>query len=200
MSKITAAILGGIVLLGLWVMSGYNSLVNLEENTDNSFSKIETQYQRRFDLIPNLVSTVKGSANFEQETLQGVVEARSAWANAGTSNEKINAGNSFDSALSRLLVTVEAYPDIKSTTAFNNLSIELEGTESRITFARNEYNDTATNYNKSARLFPKNLLVALLGFDKEKSLFEATAGAEDAVKVDFTKTPATPTPEPVIAQ
>jgi LemA protein len=185
MSKTLLGVLAVVGILALWVVSSYNSLVNLEENVDNSFAKIETQYQRRFDLIPNIIETVKGSAAFEKSTLEAVTAARSAWAQAGSNNDKIGAANSFDSALSRLLVTVEAYPDIKSTAAFRDLTTELEGTENRIAFARNEYNDTATSYNKTTRLFPKNLIASLFGFDAEKALFAATAGAEDAVKVDF---------------
>lgn len=203
MSKATLILLGVILILGGYVVSAYNGLVNLEENVDNSFAKIETQYQRRFDLIPNVINTVKGVANFEQSTLQAVVEARSAWAkpNAST-NEKIAAANSFDSALSRLLVTVEAYPTLKATESFRDLTTELEGTENRIAFARNEYNDTATEYNKSVRLFPRNLIAGLLGFDKEKALFEAAAGAETAPKVDFgtSTTPPIGAPIPVPAQ
>lgn len=183
---------GVIVVLGLWLMGSYNSLVSLEENVDNSIAKIETQYQRRFDLIPNIINTVKGVANFEQSTLQAVVEARSAWAGAKGSNAKVGAANQFDSALSRLLVTVEAYPQLKATESFRDLTTELEGTENRIAFARNEFNDTATAYNKSTRLFPKNLIAKFFGFDAEKELFAAKAGAEDAVKVDFGTTPTVP--------
>lgn len=179
-------ILGIIVaVIVLWAISGYNSLVNLEENSEKAFAQIETQYQRRFDLIPNVVETVKGSAEFEQGTLQGVVEARSAWAKAGTANEKIGAANSFESALGRLLVTVEAYPDIKSTQAYRDLITELEGAENRIAFARGEYNEVATEYNKAVRRFPRNLIANLFGFDAEKTLFEANEGADVVPVVDF---------------
>lgn len=175
-----------ILLIGGWVMSSYNSLVNLEENVDQKFSAVEVQYQRRFDLIPNIVKTVEGSANFEKSTLQGVVEARSAWAKPGaTPSDKIAAAGAFDSAISRLLVTVESYPDIKSTQAFRDLTVELEGTENRVAFARNDYNETATSYNKSVRMFPRNLLVGALGFDAEKTLFAAATGAEKAPAVNF---------------
>lgn len=194
MSK-TLLIFGGIIIaLGLWLMNGYNSLVSLDENTDNAFAKIETQYQRRFDLIPNIINTVKGVANFEQSTLQGIVEARSAWAKSGaTANDKISAANSFDSAISRLLVTVEAYPTLKATESFRDLTTELEGTENRIAFARNEYNDTATSYNKAVRVFPRKLIASLFSFDGERTLFEATAGSETAPKVDFGSTTVAPT-------
>lgn len=174
-----------VVLIGLWVASGYNTLVNLEENSDNALAQIETQFQRRVDLIPNIVETVKGAANFEKGTMEAVVAARSAWATAGNSNEKIAAANSFDSALSRLLVTVEAYPDLKATQAFRDLTTELEGTENRIAYARNEFNNAATEYNKAVRIFPRNLIVKLLSFDAEKTLFEAAAGADVVPVVDF---------------
>ncbi|MFH1546655.1 MAG: LemA family protein [Patescibacteria group bacterium] len=174
-----------VAAIGVWTVSSFNSLVSLEENVDNSFAKIETQFQRRLDLIPNVVNTVEGVADFEQETLQNVVAARSAWAAAGTANEKIGAANGFESALSRLLVTVEAYPELKATEAFRDLIVELEGTENRIAFSRNEYNDAATNYNKSVRLFPRNLIANLFNFEKEKSLFEAAAGADVVPVVDF---------------
>lgn len=186
MNKTLAWVLGIVVVLGLWLMGSYNSLVNLDENVNQKFSAIEVQYQRRFDLIPNVIKTVEGSANFEKSTLQGVVEARSAWAKPGASEgEKIAAANNFDSALSRLLVTVEAYPDIKSTQAFRDLTVELEGTENRVAFARNDYNETATTYNKATRMFPKTLIAGMFGFDKNKELFNATTGAENAPKVEF---------------
>lgn len=174
-----------IVLLAGWVISSYNSLVLLDENTDNAFAKIETQYQRRFDLIPNVVNTVQGVSDFEQSTLQGVVEARSAWARAGTLNEKVAAANGFESALSRLLVTVEAYPDIKSAQAYRDLITELEGAENRIAFARNEFNDEATAYNQATRLFPKNVIADAFNFDRERELFEAAEGSDVTPVVDF---------------
>jgi LemA protein len=169
----------------IWAISSYNSLINLDENSDNALAKIETQYQRRFDLIPNVINTVQGVADFEQETLQNVVAARSAWSKAGTSNQKISAANSFDSAISRLLMTVEAYPNLKATQSFRDLTTELEGTENRIAFARNEYNDAATAYNKSVRRFPRNLIIGVLNFEKEKELFQASEGAEVVPVVDF---------------
>ncbi len=174
-----------VVILAIWVASSFNSLVSLEENVDNAFAKIETQYQRRLDLIPNVVNTVEGVADFEQETLQNVVEARSAWARAGSPNEKIAAANGFESALSRLLVTVEAYPELKATEAFRDLIVELEGTENRIAFARNEYNDASTSYNKSVRKFPRNLIAKVFEFEDEKELFKAAAEAKVVPVIDF---------------
>ncbi|MFA6458350.1 MAG: LemA family protein [Patescibacteria group bacterium] len=179
---ITLAIL---VVLALGAVSSYNSIVTLETNVDKTFADIETQYQRRFDLIPNIVNTVQGAANFEQTTLQNVVAARSAWAAAGTANEKIDAANNFESALSRLLVTVEAYPDLKATQAFRDLTTELEGTENRIAYARNEFNAAAAEYNKSVRQFPRNLIASVFKFDAKKELFQAATGADVVPVVDF---------------
>jgi len=179
-------LVGGIVVLGLFIMSSYNSLVNFEENVDNSFAKVETQYQRRFDLIPNLVSTVQGAAAFEQETFTAVTAARTQWQSAGSVNAKVEAANGFESALSRLLVTVEAYPQLQATQAFRDLMVQLEGTENRVAFARNEFNDSATSYNKVVRFFPRNLIAAAFGFDAEKALFAAAEGSEDAPTVNFT--------------
>lgn len=186
-----------IIVLGLYLTSAYNGLIGLEENVDNALAKVETQYQRRMDLIPNVVATVQGAANFEQTTLQNVVAARSAWANATTTGERINAAGAFDSALSRLLVTVEAYPQLKATEAFRDLTTELEGTENRVAFARNEWNDVATTYNKTVRTFPRNLIAKLFSFDAEKPLFAAAEGSENAPKVNFG---ATTTPTPATAQ
>jgi LemA protein len=169
----------------IWAISSYNSLIGLDENGDNAFAKIETQYQRRLDLIPNIIRTVEGVADFEQETLQNVVAARSAWTSAGTANGKIAAANNFESALSRLLVTVEAYPELKSTEAFRDLIVELEGTENRVAFARNEFNDAATNYNKATRTFPRSLIANLFDFEAEKELFKAAAEAKVVPVVDF---------------
>jgi len=174
-----------LVVLTLGAVVSYNSLVGLEENTDNAFAKIETQYQRRFDLIPNVINTVKGVADFEQTTLENVVAARSAWAGAGNFNQKVDAANSFDSAISRLLVTVEAYPELKATQSFRDLITELEGSENRVAFARNEYNDAATAYNKAVRVFPRNMIAKLFSFESEKELFKAAANADVVPVVDF---------------
>lgn len=185
--KILAALGGVVVLIALWVMGTYNSLVTLDESVNEKWAAVETQYQRRFDLIPNLVSTVQGSANFEQSTLTAVTEARSAWAQSKSSGDisgQIEAANSFDSALSRLLVTVEAYPEIKSTEAFLQLNDQLEGTENRISFAREEYNTITKDYNITVRRFPATIIASFLGFD-QRTMFESSEGAENAIDVNF---------------
>lgn len=178
----------GIALLFAfsWGVSTYNALVTLDESAKTSFAQIEVQYQRRMDLIPNLVATVKGAANFEQGTLTAVTDARSAWAKAGNPNEKIAAANQFNSAISRLLVTVEAYPTLKATEAFMRLNDELAGTENRIQFARQGYNETVKTYNMTIRFFPGSIIAGMYGFTA-KTLFEAKSGADAPPAVSFDK-------------
>jgi LemA protein len=173
-----------IIVLGGWIASGYNGLVSSKENVTNEWAKVESQYQRRFDLVPNLVNTVKGAANFEQQTLLGVTEARTKWLNAGSVNERIDAAQGFESALSRLLVTVEAYPQLQATQAFRDLMTQLEGTENRIAVARMDYNNAVLDYNQRVKRFPGNVLAGMFGFAPEKA-FDATPGAENAPPVDF---------------
>jgi LemA protein len=178
-------IIGVVVVLLLWIFSTYNTLVGSRGAVDNSWAQVQTQYQRRFDLVPNLVATVKGAANFEQSTLTAVTEARTKWMNAGGNRtEQIGAAQSFDGALSRLLVTVEAYPQLKATQAFTDFMAQLEGTENRIAVARKDFNDAVLSYNVRVRTFPSNLIAGLLGFAPE-SFFQATPGSENAPPVQF---------------
>lgn len=165
-------------------MGAYNSLVALDETAKTQFAQIEVQYQRRFDLIPNIVATVQGAANFEKSTLMGVTEARSAWAGAKNPDQKIAAANQFNSALSRLLVSVEAYPQLKATQAFMQLNDELSGTENRIQFARQKYNESVQQYNMKIRFFPGVIIAGMFGFGP-KTLFESKAEAAAPPKVDF---------------
>jgi LemA protein len=172
---------------------GYNSMVEKDELVTKSWADVEAQYQRRADLIPNLVSTVKGYADFEQETLTQVIEAR---AKATSTEIKVDdltpenvqkfqaAQDGLSSALSRLLVTVERYPDLKANQNFLELQAQLEGTENRITVARTRFNETVGDYNTYIRKFPKNIVASLFDFDK-KGYFEAAAGSENAPKVSF---------------
>jgi LemA protein len=172
-----------VVLLGLWAFSSYNSLVTERENVDTAWRQVETAYQRRFDLIPNLVNTVQGSADFEQETLTAVTEARTQWQTAGAAGDRegqVAAASSLD----RLLVTVEAYPVIQSTAAFRDLMTQLEGTENRISTARRDYNDSIRNYNLLVKRFPGNVMAGIFGFEAEEG-FQSTEGAENAPTVDF---------------
>jgi LemA protein len=182
-----AIVIVGIVVIVLWLVASYNGLVTGRAGVQNQWAQVETQYQRRVDLVPNLVSTVKGAANFEQETFVQVTEARSAFAQAksvGDRGQVIAAANGFDSALSRLLVTVEAYPQLQATQAFRDLMTQLEGTENRIAVARKDYNDAVAAYNIRVLRFPGKLAALLFGFDPEKS-FEAQEGSDVAPVVDF---------------
>ncbi len=183
--KKTLLIIGAVALLLVaWISSSYNQLVDVDEQANQAYSDVETTLQRRFDLIDNLVATVKGAADFEKGTFTEVTEARSAWAKAQTPGEKFEASNQMDSALSRLLVTVENYPDLKATQNFKDLQVQLEGTENRIAVARKNYNAVATTANKAFRSFPKNFLAMIFGFERHE-LFEASEGAETAPEVDF---------------
>jgi LemA protein len=180
-------VLAVVVLLGLWLFSGYNSLVTEHENVDTSWAQVETQYQRRADLIPNLVNTVKGAANFEQGTFTAVTAARSQWQQASQANDRageIKAAQQFDSALSRLLVTVEAYPQLQATQAFRDLMTQLEGTENRVNVARIDYNNTVRSYNLAVRRFPGSVLAAMFGYQAQE-FFAAQPGSETAPTVNF---------------
>jgi len=180
-----------LILVGTGVGS-YNRLVNLDEGVDNAWSQVENVYQRRADLIPNLVATVKGASEFEQETLTKVVEAR---AKVGQVNfpkapdaaqlEQFEAAQSqLSSALSRLLVVVEKYPELKATEAFRDLQAQLEGTENRISVERKRFNDATLDYNKTRRQFPTVLLANIMGFG-DKPYFESTPGADKPPEVEF---------------
>jgi len=180
-------ILGIAILLGFWLVGSYNGFVSSKGAVDAAWAQVETQYQRRVDLVPNLVSTVKGAAAFEQETFTEVTAARSAWteaATAGSRAQQISAAGSFDSALSRLLVTVEAYPQLQATQTFRDLMTQLEGTENRIATARRDYNEAVVAYNIRTRRFPGMIVAGIFGFSPEQT-FEATEGSEVAPTVDF---------------
>ena len=185
-------IIGGVLLLLVMMIAGsYNGMVSSRESVNTAWSKVESQYQRRSDLIPNLVNTVKGAANFEQETLTKVIEARSK-----VTQIKVDANNPEDiarfqqaqgqvsSSLSRLLAVAENYPQLKATENFKDLQSQLEGTENRITVARNDFNDAARSYNTKIKSFPANLLAGMFGF-KERPYFEADADAKKAPSVNF---------------
>ena len=184
---------GIIVILVIWAIGGYNGMVKMDEQVQNKWANVETQYQRRADLIPNLVSTVKGYAKHEQQTLEDVVKARSEATQLKVDAENLTpeklaafqkAQSGVSSALGRLLAVAENYPDLKANQNFLELQSQLEGTENRITVARKDFNDAAKSYNQSIRQFPKNILAGMFGFEK-KSYFEAEAGSEKAPKVEF---------------
>lgn len=181
-------VLAVVVVLGAWLVSGYNGLVTLEEGVNEKWAQVETQYQRRADLVPNLVATVEGVADFERSTYTSVTAARSQWMGAAGQGRaaQIGAANAFDSALSRLLVTVEAYPQLKANENFLTLQSQLEGTENRVAVARKDYNELVKSYNVSVRRFPTRLVSSFFGFDEEP-FFESAEGSEVAPTVDFSQ-------------
>jgi LemA protein len=186
-------IIGVFVLLLFWAMGGYNKMVSQQEQVTSAWSQVENVYQRRADLIPNLVATVKGYAAHEQETLEGVINARAKatqttidptnMTQAGLDKFQAAQGE-LSSALGRLMVVVEKYPDLKANQNFLELQAQLEGTENRITVERQKYNDTAKEYNTLIRQFPKNIIAGMFGFER-KVYFEAKEGSENAPKVEF---------------
>ena len=186
-------ILGLVIILGAWSCSGYNGLVKQDENVKKSWNNVQSSYQRRTDLIPNLVNTVKGEANFEQTTLTNIVEAR-----AKATQVKVDPSNitpeklaefqqaqaGVTSSLGRLLAVVENYPNLKTNEGFRALQAELAGTENRINVSRNDFNDAVNTYNTKARSFPMNIFAGMFGF-KVKEGFKAEAGSEKAPEVKF---------------
>jgi LemA protein len=195
-----------VLVVGISMAGTYNRLVTLGQETDKQWSQVENQYQRRADLIPNLVATVQGAAQFEKSTLQAVVEARASVGRAQVSPTTAptdpaqlaqyeQAQAALGSALQRLLVVVERYPELKANANFRDLQAQLEGTENRIAVARMDYNKAAQDYNTARLRFPTNLIAGMLGF-KEKAYFKATAGAERAPNVNFNfqNTPVAPAP------
>ncbi len=186
-------IIGSIVVVGLIIVSGYNGLVGQRETVTKTFANLQSQYQRRADLVPNLVSTVKGASNFEQETLTQVTEARAKATGITIDPSKSTpeqlaqyqqSQGELSQALGRLLAVTENYPELKSVAAFQDLQVQLEGTENRIAVARKDYNDVSATYNASIQRFPTNLTAAVFGFEKFP-YFEAEQGAENAPTVDF---------------
>jgi LemA protein len=181
-----------VVLVALMVTGIYNNLVGLEEGVDAAWGQVENVYQRRADLIPNLVATVKGAADFEQETLQNVIEARSQVGQMNIEGAPTPAQmqtyqanqDALSSALSRLLVVVERYPELKAVDAFRDLQVQLEGTENRIAVERNRYNEAARAFNTARRRFPAVMIANILGF-AEKGYFESKPGADEPPVVEF---------------
>ena len=184
---------GIIVVLVMWAIGGYNGMVKMDEQVQNKWANVETQYQRRADLIPNLVSTVKGYAKHEQETLDKVVSARAKATQITVDPTNLTAESlkkyqeaqgELGSALGKLLAITENYPDLKANENFLQLQAQLEGTENRITVERKTFNEVAQTYNSAIRQFPGNILAGMFGFER-KPYFEAESGAEKAPKVEF---------------
>jgi LemA protein len=178
-------ILAIVIVLALWMWGSYNNFVVLNQNIENQWAQVQTQYQRRIDLIPNLVNSVKGYMQFERSLLEDITSLRSRWMSATTTEKKVNYGNALDSALGRLLVVYENYPELKSITAVSSLMDELAGTENRIAVERMRYNDAVKSYNTAIKLFPSNVIANLFGF-KERSYFQAAPGSEIPPVVNLT--------------
>ncbi|AGY54255.1 LemA family protein [Bacteroidales bacterium CF] len=190
---VTLVIVGVLVIILLWGMGGYNKMVSQEEGVTSAWSQVENVYQRRADLIPNLVATVKGYAAHEQETLEGVVNARAKATQTTIDPTNMTpeamakfqaAQGDLSTALGKLMVVVERYPDLKANQNFLELQAQLEGTENRITVERQKFNDAAKSFNTLIRKFPKNIIAGMFGFER-KEYFEAKEGAEEAPKVEF---------------
>lgn len=191
---ITIAVVAVVVIaLFGWVKGVYNGMVEQEEGVNTAWSQVENVYQRRADLIPNLVNTVKGYAAHESETLQGVIEARSKATQVSVNAEDLTEANiqkfqaaqgELQQALGRLLMLTENYPDLKANENFRDLQAQLEGTENRITVERQKFNESAKAYNTNIRKFPNNIFAGMFGFEK-KAYFEAQQGAEKAPEVKF---------------
>jgi len=186
---VLVAVLGGF----MFTSCGYNTMVDMDEQVTSSWAQVENVYQRRADLIPNLVNTVKGYAAHEQETLTGVIEARSKATSVNIDPSKLSpqaiqqfsqAQSGLSSALSKLMVVVEKYPDLKANQNFRDLQVQLESTENRIAVERRRFNDTTKNYNAYIRKFPRVIYAGWFGFEK-KNYFEAQQGAEKAPEVQF---------------
>lgn len=188
MKKGIAILIAVLAVIGIiiGIISGsYNGLVNQQEEVENKQSVISVQLQRRADLIPNFVNTVKGYSDYEQKTYTAVTEARNAVAGAKTAGEQTKAAEQLDSAISVWVNAVtEAYPDLKANENYKALQVELEGSENRIAVARKDYNDAAKAYNSSVRRFPKNIIAGMFGFEKVE-YFEAQAGSESVPQVSF---------------
>ncbi len=182
--KIVLIIIAVVVILGIVLVSPYNKLVVLDEEVNTAWAQVENQLQRRYDLIPNLVETVKGYASHEKEVFTEVTKARASVGGAQTINEKIAANNQLTGALSRLLLVVEKYPELKADQRFKDLQIELAGTENRIAVERGRYNKVVKQYNQLVRRFPMKLIAGLFGFEK-RPYFEAPKEAQQAPKVKF---------------
>ena len=180
-------ILGIIVVLIIAVIAMYNSLVTLRQRVKNAWSQIDVQLQRRFDLIPNLVETVKGYMGHESDVLTKVTELRTSWANASSVNEKSKLDGELSGALKTIMAVAENYPDLKASANFSQLQEELQNTENKIAFSRQFYNDVATKYNTKLEVVPSNIIASMFHFEAVE-LFEAESQeARKNVKVDFNK-------------
>ena len=193
LSKGLIAIIAVVVIIGAWAASAYNSMVGIQEQATTALANLQSTYQRRADLIPNLVETVKGYAAHEKQTLEDVVNARTKATSINLDMENLTpeklkefqqAQGELGSALGRLIAIQENYPDLKANENFRDLQVQLEGTENRINEARNKFNEAVQQYNVVIRSFPKNIFAGIFGF-QQMNKFEAEAGAEKAPQVNF---------------
>ncbi|MFH1427645.1 MAG: LemA family protein [Patescibacteria group bacterium] len=184
MKKLLLVLVIIIIIVGGYVWSTYNKLITANESVDNQWAQVESQYQRRFDLIPNLVESVKGIMNQEQQVFGDIAEARTRYAGANTVSEKAEAATEVESALARLLVVMENYPELKSAENVQTLMAQLEGTENRISVERKRYNDEVKNFNVLIKRIPTNIIAKMLGYT-DKTYFEAVEGSENAPQVQF---------------
>jgi LemA protein len=187
MKKLLLGLLALVVIIGLYLVSTYNGLVTKTQAIDGQWAQVETQYQRRFDLIPNLVNSVKGIFTQEQKIFGDIAEARTRYSGAQTVDEKAQAATQVESALGRLLVILENYPQLQSNTSVLGLMDELAGTENRISVERKRFNDLVKDYNTTIKRFPTNLVAGMFGFH-DRAFFEAVEGAEQAPTVDLNTT------------
>jgi LemA protein len=186
-SMIALGIVGLLIVVGLWFMSVNNRLVGMQEGVRTAWAQVETVLQRRFDLIPNLVATVKGYAEHESSTLEEVTRLRSQWGAAKTVDEKARTASELEGTLSRLLLVTENYPQLKADQSFRDLQVELAGTENRVSVERQRYNEVVRDYNTAVRQFPASLVASFRGFKTDFQYFEAGKEAQTAPKVDFSK-------------
>ena len=180
-------ILAIVVILVIAIISMYNDLVSRRVKVDNAWSQIDVQLQRRFDLIPNFVETVKGYAAHESETFEKITELRTSWANAQTVTEKAELDNQLSGALKTIMAVSENYPDLKANQNFSELSEELRNTENKISFSRQFYNDSVTMYNQKLQLFPSNIIAGMFNFQPRELFAVENAEVRKNVKVDFGK-------------
>jgi LemA protein len=181
--QIIGAVAAVVVILLMFITS-YNGLVNKETRVDQTSADLEVQLQRRFDLIPNLVSAVQGAMTQEREIFTELAEARANYAGASSDDDRIQAGAQVESALGRLLVIGENYPELTSLQNVRDLQVQLEGTENRVAQARRDYNEATTSFNRAVRSFPRSIVAGLFGFEK-RALFEAVEGSETVPTVDL---------------
>ena len=176
-----------IILLVIWIISIYNGLIKSKQKVDNAWSQIDVQLQRRFDLIPNFVETVKGYMTHESETFEKIASLRTSWANSSTVGEKAKLDGELSGALKTIMAVSENYPELKANTNFSELSEELRNTENKISFSRQFYNDSVTMYNTKLELFPSNIVAGMFNFKKRDLFATESEEARKNVKVDFNK-------------